>query len=150
MANRLLTALAVLALGYGPAAAQETGKPDAAKAKVQVTVATEHVPEGLKAGDRVDLTWVSGKAATATGRVSYMTRPIVLDVAIVSVTRVETPKAPEQAVQVELLVPKDQAAKVEQFKTRLVTVSESVPGAPPRTTKKPVPLRLERPKTDTK
>jgi hypothetical protein len=112
-------------------------------AKVEVKLAKEHVPDGLKAGDHVDLMFVASMTKTATGKVAYSTRGVTQNVVVTAVTEVDKPPRPEDAVKVELQVSKDQAAKIEQIKTRLVRVSERIPGGGVQTVQKPVPLRLE-------
>jgi hypothetical protein len=132
-------ALAAACFAPGPASAQRAEE----KVKVEVAFAAEHVPADLKAGARVDLQRVDGK--TATGKVVlYRTAIVVPDIEVASVTRAaEKPKDPEQAVKVELLATKEQAALIEKAKRALVTVVETRPGAPPETQRRPVTLRLE-------
>jgi len=134
----------------GSSYAQDKGKSDSDNApakddlvKVEVALATEHAPEGLKANSRVHLNYVVGKAVTRNGTTRYTTNQIVKDVEVISVTQVEKPNESEQAVKVELRVTKDQADKIEKYKTHLVTVVETIPGGGTVTKKKPVPLRLE-------
>jgi hypothetical protein len=133
--------LALAALCSAPGAAAGQGAEE--KTKVEVSLASEHVPADLKAGARVDLLRVDGK--TAAGRVVlYRTTTVVPNIEVASVTRAaEKPKEPEQAVKVELLATKEQAALIEKAKRTLVTVVETRPGAPPETKRRPVTLRLE-------
>jgi hypothetical protein len=72
------------------------------KVNVEVWLATEHVPKDLKAGMMVDLSWVRGKTQTSGGVVSYSTSVVTRGCEVVSVTHVEKPKEPEQAVKVEI------------------------------------------------
>jgi hypothetical protein len=120
------------------------------RTKVEPSLAAEHVPNGLKAGTRVDLNMVTATTIRANGFVAYSTTALAPDVEVTSVTKLEKPKAPEEAVKVELLVTKEQAARIEKAKAQLVTVVERVPGGKPKTTQKSVPLRLEVPKPDKK
>jgi hypothetical protein len=110
---------------------------------VVVYFASEHVPVGLKAGTRVDLMRVEGKSVTPSGKVSYTTNGLAQDIEVVSVTTVEKPKVPEQAVKVELRVTKADAATIEKAKARLVTVTEATSDGQTKTERRPVPLRLE-------
>ena len=118
--------------------------------KVEVSCAAEHVPDGLKAGARVDLMQVVGKSVTPTGKVSYSTSVLVQDIEVAAVTTMEKPKVPEQAVKVELRVTKAQAAVIESAKARLVTVTEATSDGRSKTERKPVPLRLEPTKAEKK
>jgi hypothetical protein len=137
MSRQCTLALALLTVcGVAAQGADET-------TKVEVYCASEHVPDGLKAGARVDLMQVVGKSVTASGKVSYSTTGVAQDIEVVSVNAVEKPKAPEQAVKVELRVTKAQAAAIERAKARLVTVTEATSGGQTKTERKPVPLRLE-------
>jgi hypothetical protein len=145
--NALL--LAILAVCCGGAFAQEKGRPDPGearageKATVEVYFAAEHVPQGLKAGDRADLHRVNGKTVTGTGKVSYTVAPVAPDVEVVSVTRADKPKAPEQAVKAVLRVTKSQAALIERAKAQLVTERQTKPDGGVKTEQKPVTFRLE-------
>lgn len=118
--------------------------------KVEVSCAAEHVPDGLKAGARVDLMQVVGKSVTSTGKVSYSTNGVAQDIEVVSVTKVEKPKVPDQAVKVELRVTKAQAVVIERVKARLVTVTEATSDGQSKTVTKPVPLRLQPTKAEKK
>jgi Tfp pilus assembly ATPase PilU len=120
------------------------------RVKVDVLLATEHVPEGLKAGNRVDLKMVMGKTVTPNGVTAYTTSPVVANVEVASVTPVEKPAAPEAAVRVQLLVPKDLAEKVEKTRDRLVTVFEAKGDGTTERKMKPVILRLDMAKPDKK
>jgi hypothetical protein len=116
---------------------------DDEKTTVTVYFATEHVPEGLKAGAKMHLLSVNGKTVIPSGKVSYSTSVVVPEVEVASVTPVEKPKDPEQAVKVELSVTKDQAAKIERFKAMLVTrVERKAGGGGAETKKKPITFRL--------
>jgi hypothetical protein len=97
-------------------------------ATVDVSLAKEHVPDGLKAGAHVDLDYVASMTKTPTGKVAYSTWGVTQDAVVVSVTEVEKPQTPEDGVKVELQVPKDQLTRIEQLKKRLVRVSERIPG----------------------
>jgi hypothetical protein len=142
MVRQRFVALALAAACSGPAPASARPADDE-KVKVEVAFAAEHVPADLKAGARVDLLRVDGKTA-ASGKVLYRTAAVVPNVEVASVTRAaEKPKEPEQAVKVELLATKEQAALIEKAKRTLVTVVETRPGAPPQTKRRPVTLRLE-------
>jgi hypothetical protein len=137
MSRQCTLALAFLAVGGVTAqGADET-------TTVEVYCASEHVPNGLKAGARIDLVLVVGKSVTASGKVSYSTTGVAQDIEVVSVNAVEKPKAPEQAVKVELRVTKAQAAAIARSQARLVTVTEATSDGQTRTERKPVPLRLE-------
>jgi hypothetical protein len=149
--TRLLFAGIGLVAAIGLAAAQD--KKDDKKddrVKVEILLATEHVPKDLKAGTRVDLKMVTGKTVTATGKTALTLSPVAADVEVASVAPVEKPANPEAAVRVNLLVPKDLAAKVEKTRDTMVMVVErQADGTVVRKTK-PVILRLELPKADKK
>jgi hypothetical protein len=82
-------------------------KPPPAAAKVEVMLAKEHVPAGLRAGDCVELMYVAGMTKTATGKVAYSTNSVTRDAVVLTVTEVDKPAKPEEATKVELQVPKD-------------------------------------------
>jgi hypothetical protein len=131
--------LLALALCCGSSSAQPE------KVKVEVPFATEHVPDGVKAGAKVNLTWVVSK--TTAGRLAnYRTAPVVPDVEVAAITKVEKPTTPEEAVKVDFLVTKEQADTIKMFKEKLVTRVERQPGQPPVTVKKPLTFRIEVPK----
>jgi hypothetical protein len=115
-----------------------------------VYCAAEHVPDGLKPGARVDLMQVVGKTVTPSGKVSYSMSGLAQGIEVVSVTTVEKPKVPDQAVKVELRVTKFQAAVIERAKARLVTVIEATSGGQTKRERKPIPLRLEPTKAEKK
>jgi hypothetical protein len=116
------------------------------KATIEVYFATEHVSESLKAGAQVDLKRVSGKTVTPNGKVTYSTDTLASNIEVASITIVEKPKSPEQAVKVELRVTKDQAAKIERAKTQLVTTMETAADGRVESKKKPITFRLEQTK----
>jgi hypothetical protein len=115
------------------------------KVKIEVPFATEHVPDGVKVGVKVDLTYVVSKT-TAAGRTNYRTAPVVPDVEVAAITKVEKPTTPEEAVKVEFLVAKEQADKIKMFKEKLVERIETQPGQAPVNVKKPLTFRIEVPK----
>ena len=144
MSKQCTIALALLTV-YG-VAVQGEGSPGPRMDEtttVEVYFASEHVPVGLKAGSRVDLMRVDGKSVTPSGKVSYTTTRLAQDIEVVSVTKVEKPKGPEQAVKVELRVTKAHAATIETAKARLVTVTETTSDGQTKTERRRVPLRLE-------
>lgn len=150
MTKLCFTAVA-LAICVGTGFTQENtpvgkdNKPTAnGQAKVEISLASEHTPEKLKAGDRVDLKRVDGKIATKNGLVRYTMATVVKNAEVVSVTAIEKPKSPEEAFKVVLQVPEKQAPYVEKMKSALITVFESKPGGGKgEMKKKPVILRLE-------
>src|SRR5262249_40384561 len=107
--GRSLLCVFVATVCVGTVAAQD-------RVKLEGAFASEHVPNGVKAGDRVDLVVVLSATTTKTGLASYSTRPVVQKVEVASVTKVEKPKTPEEAVKVELWLTKDDAARVERLK----------------------------------
>lgn len=134
---------AILFIGTGIAVAQD-------KSTVEVQLASENVPEGLKAGAKVDLKMITGKTVTATGKASIITNTLVADIEVAAVTKVEKPKSPEQAIKVELRVTKEQAAKIENVKKQTVTTMVTKPGGGRETVQMPVPLRIEMSKPEKK
>jgi hypothetical protein len=115
------------------------------KVKIEVPFATEHVPDGVKVGAKVNLTNVASKI-TAGAKTIYRTATIVPDVEVAAITKVEKPTTPEEAVKVEFLVTKEQADKIKMFKEKLVTRVERQPGQAPVSVKKPLTFRIEIPK----
>jgi hypothetical protein len=141
MPLRHLSALIIaVAACLATSSAQE--KAEAAKVKVEIHLSAEHAPEGLKAGARANLRFVTSSTRTKTGRAVHSTRPLVDDVEVAAVKREEKPADPARAVLVELSVTKAQAEKVEKAKEQVVTVVESE-GGKVVTKKRPIPLRLE-------
>ena len=120
------------------------------RVKVEVLLATEHLPKDLKAGARVDLKMVTGKTTGPKGLTAYTTSLVAADVEIASVESVEKPANPEAAVRVQLLVPKDMAEKVEKTRDHKVKVVERKDDGSVESKLKPVTLRLELPKPDKK
>lgn len=118
--------------------------------KVEVLLATEHVPNDLKAGTRVDLNMVTGKTVGPNGLTAYRIQPVAADLEVASVKAVDKPATPEAAVRVQLLVAKDMAAKVEKTRDHMVTVVETQADGTVVRKMKPVTLRLELPKPDKK
>jgi hypothetical protein len=131
--------LLALALCCGSSSAQPE------KVKIEVPFATEHVPDGVKVGAKVNLTWVVSKT-TAPGRTNYRTAPVVPEVEVAAITKVEKPATPEEAVKVEFLVTKEQADKIKAYKEQLVERIERQPGQAPVRAKKPLIFRIEVPK----
>jgi hypothetical protein len=128
--------LLALALCCGSSSAQPE------KVKVEVPFATEHVPDGVQAGAKVNLTYVVSKIAG--GRLTYYrTAPVIPDVEVAAITKVEKPTTPEEAVKVEFLVTKEQADTIKMFKEKLVTRVERQPGQPSVNVKKPLTFRIE-------
>jgi hypothetical protein len=124
------------------AAARTTARGAEEQAKVELSFATEHVPAGLKAGAKVDLMMVNGRSVTPAGQVSYTTSTVAGSAEVASVTPVDKPATPEQAVKVELRVTKDQAARIERLKAQKVkTVETTAQGRVEKTV--PVTFRLE-------
>lgn len=147
MTRLLLAGIGLVAM-LGLVPAQEK-KPDD-RVKVEVLLATEHVPRGLKAGTRADLKMVTGKTVAPRGRTVYTTAVVVPNVEVVSVASVDRPATPEAAVRVQLLLARDMARKVEKVRDHMVTVVERQRDKSTRSIKKPIPLRLELPPSDRK
>jgi hypothetical protein len=146
--TRLLLAGIGLIAAFGFATAQDKKEDD--RVKVEVLLATEHVPEGLKAGTRVNLMMVTGKTVTPKGQVAYTTGAVALDIEIASVEKVDKPATPEAAVKVNLLMPKDTSAKVEKARDQMVMTFERQADGTIVRKMKPITLRLELPKADKK
>ncbi len=148
-----ICSLLALGLFLAPAVActsSNQSKSDDEKAKVEIFLATEHVPAGLKAGAIVNLHSVSGKVVTRRGQVHYTTNLITKGCEVVSSTPIDKPKDSEQAVKVELRVTIYQSSLIEATKKRLVTVIETTSGRKKETVQKPVTLRLEMPPAEKK
>jgi hypothetical protein len=148
MCKNLVVVLSLVALCCGTVVTQEkkADPPKAApadKVKAELSLSAEHVPADLKAGTRVDLKVVTGKTVAPNGRTLYRTFTSVADVEVGSVTKVEKPTNPEEAVKVELLVTKEQAGKIDELKKREATRVEKAPGGGVTTKKAPLTLRLE-------
>jgi hypothetical protein len=146
--TRLLLAGIGLVVTVGLIPAQDK-KPDD-RVKVAVLLATEHVPEGLKAGTRVDLKMVTGKTVAPKGLTVYKTSLVAADVEVASIAPVDKPATPEGAVRVQLLVAKDMAEKVEKTRDHMVMVVEAKGDGTVERKMKPVTLRLELPTPDKK
>jgi hypothetical protein len=146
--TRVLIALIGLVAMVGLGRAEDKKADD--RVKVEILLATEHLPDGLKEGTRVDLKMVTGKTVAPRGLTLYNTSLVAADVEVASVTTVEKPETPEAAVKVQLLVPKDLAEKVEKIRDKKVTVVESQGNGTVERKQKPVTLRLELPKSDKK
>src|SRR5262245_21934541 len=121
----LLTVVALAALSAA-LPAQEKGNDE--KPKVEVALAAQHVPDGLKAGSRADLVMVVSTTVTATGLATVRTAPLAAGTEVLSVKREEKPADPLKAVLLELGVTKEQAAKIEKAKLHMVSVVERVNG----------------------
>lgn len=118
-------------------------KAPADRVKVEVHLSAEHAPETIKAKTRADLVYVQSSTKINKGKVVlYNTRPLAMDVEVVSVKREKKPADPARAVLVELRVTNEQATKIEKMKALLVTVVEREDGKVV-TRKRPVTLRLE-------
>lgn len=143
MPTRIVSAVVLMTLCGVAARADEA-------VTIELYCASEHVPDGLKAGVRIDLMQVVGKTVTGGGKVSYSMTGVVGDVAVVSVKSVQKPKTPEQAVKVELRVTKAQAAVIEKAKVRLVNVTVATSDGDVKTERRTIPFRLEliKPKKD--
>jgi hypothetical protein len=129
----------VAAFGVGTAQADKTDE----RVKVEIHLATEHVPKDLKAGTRVDLKMVKSKTVGPRGRTTYSTSPVAENVEVASVVQVEKPANPEGAVRVQLLVVKDKAEKIKKTRDHMVTVVERQKDGGVVRKKKPITLRLE-------
>jgi len=144
----LLLGATVVAQDKSPTDAPKPGAPG--KAVVDVYLAAEHAPTGLKSGDKVVVLRVNGKTVTRKGRVAYTCAVVVPEATAVGVVNVEKPKSPEQAVKVQLQTTKDQAALIERVKTQTVTTYETSSDGRAEARKSPVTLRLEFPKEQPK
>ncbi len=103
---------------------------------VEVYFARENVPAEVKTGSRVHLLRLDGRTVTRTGKVSQTTTILASNVVAESVTMVEKPASPEQAVKVVLRVKKIQLRTVERAKTQMVTVMETDSDGNRKTVKK--------------
>lgn len=113
------------------------------KPVVEVNFATKHVPEGLKAGSKVDLISVNAETITRTGKAYYSTSTLIKNIEVISVTHVKKPKFPELAVKVKLRVTSRQAEIIEKAKTRVITTVRNTPGGGTITEMRPITLRLQ-------
>jgi hypothetical protein len=143
MTRPLLAGIGLVAMvGFAPA--QDNQADD--RVKVEVLLATEHVPKGLKAGTRVDLKMVTAKIVGPKGLAQYVTRPVAADLEVASVVPVDMPATPEAAVRVQLLVAKDMARKVEKTRDSQVNAVERQADGSTVRKRRLVTLRLELPK----
>jgi hypothetical protein len=118
--------------------------------KVDVALAAENVPDGVKVGSKVQLVYVASRTVTGTGRVAERRSPVVSgSFEVLSVEKVEKPTDADQTVKVVLRVPKTRAERIETFKTREVTVVERAGGQAVRK-KKTIPMVLELAKEEEK
>ena len=146
--TRLLLAGIGLVATAGLVPAQDKKADD--RVKVEVLLATEHLPKGLKAGTRVDLKMVTGKTVGPRNLTDYNTSPVAADLEVAEVTTVEKPANPEAAVRVQLLVGKDLAEKVKKIRDEVVSVVERKGDGTVVRKMKPVTLRLELSKPEKK
>src|SRR4051794_17954611 len=100
--TRLLLAGIGLVVTFCFVPAQENKAGD--RAKVEVLLAKEHVPDGLKEGTRVDLKMVTGKTVGPKGLTLYSASLVAADVEVASVAAVDKPATLEGAMRVQLLV----------------------------------------------
>lgn len=133
--------LAVFVLAACLATAAAPQNPETGKVEVQLAV--EHVPEGLKAGSRVNLLYVTSVNKRKGAKAPYTTRPIAEGLKVVGVRRQEKPADPAKAVSVELQGTQEQAARIETTKTRVVDWAERGPDGKYAITRRPLILRLE-------
>jgi hypothetical protein len=118
--------------------------------KSEVAVAAENVPDGVKAGSKVQLVYVASRTVTGTGRVAEQRSPVVAgSFEVLSVEKVEKPTDADHAVKVALRISKTQAERIETFKTREVTVVERAGGRAVMK-KKTIPMVLELAKEEEK
>jgi hypothetical protein len=143
MFKRFVVALAAVTVCGLAARADDTTTLD-------VYFATEHVPVGLKAGNRVDLMKVMGKTVTPAGKVNYTAGGLAQNLEVVSVAPVPNPKTPEEAVKVELRVTNTQAKAIQAVMAKLVSVTEATSDGQTKTVSKAIPLRLEPAKLEQK
>ena len=108
---------------------------------VAISCAVENVSAGLKAGDSVTLQMVLGKTVM-NGHASYNTSDVVKNANVVSVKTDPKPASPDQAVNVQVAVAKDDVARIEEIKSHTAMMNECSPDGTFTTTRKPVPLRL--------
>ena len=146
--TRLLLAGIGLVATAGLVGAQDKKADD--RVKVEVFLATEHVPKDLKPGTRVDLKIVLSKRIGGNGLPVYTAGSIAAGLEVASVSSVEKPADREAAVRVHLLVPKDMAGEVETARDGKVTVVKQRTDGSVETSQKRNTLRLELPKPDKK
>lgn len=148
MTRLLLTGIGlVAAVGFVPAQERKADN----RVKVDVFLATEHVPKDLDAGTRVDVKIVTGKTVNPKGQTLYQAVLVAKEVEVFSVLSWEKPLNSKAVAWKKLLMPKDVAEKeAAAWVTLLVPkdVAEKVEKA--RGAKeKPVTLRLELAEPDT-
>lgn len=121
-------------------AGQEPGNP--AFRTVEVLLAVEHVPEGMKIGDKIDLKMITGKAFVGK-RTLHLSKTMAQGLVVESIARLEKPDGHGRSIRVGLAAPAAAAKAIEQAKAELATVVETVPGEGTTTARRPVPFRLE-------
>jgi hypothetical protein len=141
LARSILSIAALAALCLSPAPTQEKGDPD--KATVEIHLAKEHVPDGIKAGAQANLVTVRSSAKTKKGTFIFATAPLAEAVEVVKISPVEKQDDPSKAFVAVLRVSKAQAAKIEKMKATMVTVAQTGPAGETVTVQRPVTLRLE-------
>lgn len=109
---------------------------------VELFLMPEHIPENLKAGDKIDLKMVTGKAGVGK-RTLYMSQTMAAGLEVKKVSRMEKPDEHGRSIRVELVAAAMATKTIEKAKAQLVTVVETVPGQGTTTTMRPVPFRLE-------
>ncbi|MBU6293285.1 MAG: hypothetical protein KJS91_01265 [Planctomycetes bacterium] len=109
---------------------------------IELFLMPEHIPENLKAGDKIDLKMVTGKAGVGK-RTLYMSQTMAADLEVKKVSRMEKPDEHGRSIRVELVAAAMATKTIEKAKAQLVTVVETVPGQGTTTKMRPVPFRLE-------
>ena len=134
-----VAAVAMILAALAPfAQAQQESAPKV----IEIFLAPEHIPENLKAGDKIDLKMVTGKAGVGK-RALYMSQTMAGGLEVKKVSRMEKPDEHGRSIRVELAAPATAAKTIEKAKAQLVTVVETVPGQGSTTSLRPVPFRLE-------
>jgi hypothetical protein len=132
----------IISLGLASEAAQGMGGDASPSQVVDIMLAAEHIPEGLKSGDKINLKIVTGKAGTGK-RSIYMTQNMATGLEVKRVSILEKPDEHGRSIRVELTVTSAQAKTLEKAKAQVITVIETVPGEGTTTGRKPVPFRIE-------
>jgi hypothetical protein len=141
--EKILLRMMAVAFIFGCAAlATAAPPPPEDKVTVEVAVAAVHVSKDLKAGVKVDLEQVTAKTGAGTF-VDYKTKKVLGDLEVASVTKLEKPSNPDEAVKVELKVTKEQAKLIENLKSQMSPYEERSAGKPANVITKPSVLRVE-------
>jgi hypothetical protein len=114
---------------------------------VELWFEKEHVPDKLQPGEKVHIKMVIAATINGKGERQYRLRDFVREVEVAEVNIKDNPKEPWEAVFVKFRVTPEQAVQMKKIRSAVISVQDS---QTKKTTKRPVPLHVERVKSDGK